>query len=246
MARLGTVNGFLSSNTVPGLLDFPYTVSFWFKPNGTLNNYSPWGMGGAIGGYYVHAFCRSAGPAVRIRFGDGTGTSTLTSSGNYLTDAWNHLTIIGVSSTERYISLNGEARGGGSGLVDRAMTGGTSQQYICARTVGTTTSQFFDGGEVAEVAVWTEALTEEQCLQLYMGVEPPLIGRDIAFYVRMLHDAANGNDHDLVGGLVLTETNTLEYSDHPPMFYDVPSYGFGVAPIVAMLPPSRRRRIMVT
>lgn len=87
-------------------------------------------------------------------------------------------------------------------------------------------------GRLAEVGIWSTALTTADMVSLSLGVSPILVRRDaLVFYDPMIRgvDAdGEGNSRDIVGGLTSTETGTITVEPHTRMYYPSAPIGFGV------------------
>lgn len=127
-------------------------------------------------------------------------------------DTWSHVVGIFTSSTDRRAVLNGDWANSGVNVTDITPVGVNQTQVVI---VGTSTNPL--KGEIAEVAVWTAALTQAEVELLATGASPRRVRpASLAFYAPMRSGDANGNELDLIGGILLTEDGTMGISAHPP------------------------------
>lgn len=85
-------------------------------------------------------------------------------------------------------------------------------------------------GDIGEAAVWNVVLTDEERVALAAGMCPLFVRSDaLVFYVPL--NAPSGDEIDLIGGIVLSDINTVTASpDHPPIH--VPETDIWVPPSV--------------
>jgi hypothetical protein len=144
----------------------PFSVSCWFKLDSTSDNLSL---------FTVNNFSASL-EYFRSAFVAGTGLVTQTQSGSAAlavataspaTGVWQHAGGVWSSSNSRACYLNG----GNKGTNATSLTPtGVNQSAIGA--IVRASSPSYSTGEVAEVAVWSAALTDEEVALLGKGFSP--------------------------------------------------------------------------
>lgn len=168
-------------------------------------------------------------------FGGSDADATSSNGSAPSEQAWHHACGVFAASNDRRAYLNGGNKG----------TNATSQtpSGLNQTHVGT-----FDGsssawnGRLAEAAVWSAALTDEEVLSLARGVSPLLIRPDsLASYWPLV--GRDGPEIDVKGGRNLTLTGTSA-ADHPRVYRPhkrvsvfVPAAGGGGG--------NRRRRVIL-
>jgi hypothetical protein len=216
------------NGTVGVVSNEPITMAAWFRPDddtvvGTLlsvgdgNQTDFWriGYGGTTAGDPV--FAQKQGNA-------GLTTETVVSSGGTTVNTWNHCAATFSSDTVRAVFLNGtKTNGAGTNVPDPGLTSTTS---IGVRYNNAVPRHF--SGRLAECAIWTVALSDDEVAALAKGLAPTCIRRQsLVFYaplVRNIYDAR---------GLTLSTSGTA-VADHTRMFY--PASTRVVAPAAAASP----------
>lgn len=163
-----------------------------------------------------------------LRFeGEGTGDpiaflswdepafgKALTSTG-YSTNTWHHLCGVETAANSRAVYLDGAGKGTDSTAsspdnADRT-TIGIEAMINLAQPMS---------GDVAEVAVWDDALTDAEVAILAAGFSPLFVRpQNLVFYVPLVRD----NDQDIVGGLSFTPDNSPTIAAHCPIIYPAPA-----------------------
>jgi hypothetical protein len=109
--------------------------------------------------------------------------------------------------------LNATAATNATTIADATGTAFTSMAIGRRHVVGTTPNYF--NGQIAEVGIWTAALTASDILSLSQGASPSLVRSDsLAFYAPLIRDL-----NDLRGGLAITNNNGATVVDHPRIYY---------------------------
>lgn len=139
-----------------------------------------------------------------------TATSTATADADVLY----HTAGVFASSTSRTAYLNGVA--GTANTTANTFTAPNSVR-LGARVLGGAAGNYM-GGMIAEVGVWSVALTTSEIESLASGISPLMVRPDaLVFYAPLL--TTTGNQLDWVGGVSLSPTNTPTDTDHPAIVY---------------------------
>jgi len=148
------------------------SVSFWVRPNTTFttsSTYKPviffgsWGYGSAGFGNATSGF---TGELITLNdyVGDHKKTAWIPTSGETIpSDSWTHIAFVWDGS-KYIIYYNGQPQ-----TVTALDTGHqplNTNKNIRIATGGTSTTNFFDG-DIANVAFWSESLTDAQVLSIY-------------------------------------------------------------------------------
>lgn len=120
---------------------------------------------------------------------------------------WQHSAGRFTSSTSRQAFLNGV--GGTPDTTDLTPTG-INELLIGARRFGGAVGLYLDGS-IAEAAIWSAALTDDEILSLAKGFTPDQIRpQSLVFYAPLIREL-----QDLRGGLTITNNNGANVSNHP-------------------------------
>lgn len=133
------------------------------------------------------------------------GVATVANVGSYAANTWNH--VAGVfQGANKQAFLNGV---GGAAETSAYSLTGIDQLVIGSRNNGT--YGLFFGGLLAEVGVWTAALTTAEIVSLSAGFTPDQIRpQSLVFYAPLIRTL-----QDLRGGRVITATNSPTVAVHP-------------------------------
>ena len=130
----------------------------------------------------------------------------------YTTNTWTYAAAVFTSDTSRAVYLNATAVTNTITIADATGTAFTAMAIGRRHVVGTTPQYF--SGRIAEVGIWTAALTASDILSLSRGASPSLVRSDsLAFYAPLIRDL-----NDLRGGLAITNNNGATVVDHPRIY----------------------------
>lgn len=201
----------LTSLTSP-VTGYPFSISLWFKiistnPAGNLFTLtSPTLTPGVQGGRITILL-----NAVEITFetqgavpDNSTTVATIDLASQPLS-AWRNVTVIAQSSAITDIGLyyNGNQLSASNNIDGKTPTN-ISQVIIGARrTAGGTLTNFANDASVAEVGVWSTAISIQDMISLSQGFSPLKIRPDqLRYYAPLIGDRT-----ELVGGLTLVPSN---------------------------------------
>lgn len=136
----------------------------------------------------------------------------LDTSTGFSASTWHHACAVEISTTSRKVFIDaGSSATGTTSLaplsVDRTSLG----------RAGDSTPGSHYGGKLAEVAIWNVALTDAEVAILALGYSPLFVRpAALVFYAPLIRGvlASGGDDIDIVGGLILTDNNTVTVADH--------------------------------
>lgn len=218
-ARLFVASSSMSGSTatVPGVpLSEPVTLAAWFKAtvtnaNWIIVNLSTNTTGAAFGRRQI-GVAGSSGFSGQV-FADATDSGTRMLSPAITPGTWYHVAAVFVSSTERYLYLNGVPVATNTSAPTTGWSG--HRMLVGTRHNGSVFGQFADG-RIAEVALWAVALSAGQVSSLAAGKDPRTVSATAPLvYWPMLGESSPENA--LVGPLSLTLTNSPTKADHPPV-----------------------------
>jgi hypothetical protein len=142
-----------------------------------------------------------------------SGTSTTVNAlGNGATaNEWTHLAGVFTSLSSRSVYANGALQNTITTTISSisSFTRATIAADVDGGAIGT-----YWGGSIAEVGVWSVALTADEVLSLSRGISPALVRpQSLAFYAPLIRNIA-----DMARGIALTNVNTATVSDHPRVY----------------------------
>lgn len=182
---------------------YPFTLAFAFYKKSTVaknivflsnsNNNS------ILAGVYFDT------SKVRMYIANGAGNSDTPAAGDYTANAWGHVATVFESSTLRTIYRNG----GNSAQSTATLTFPAVDQFEIG---GATT--FYVDADIAEVGLWSAALTAAEVASLASGFTCNQIRpQSLQFYAPLIRDL-----QDLRGGVSITNNNTATVAVHPRVY----------------------------
>ena len=218
-ARLFVASSSMSGSTatVPGVpLAEPVTLAAWFKPTTTNANWVIASLStnttGAAAGRRQIAVYGSSGFSGQVT-ADAFDTSTRLLGPALVPGNWYHVAAVFVSSTERYLYLNGSPVATNTSAPITGWSG--HRMLVGTRYDGSAFGQFADG-RIAEVALWNVALTATQVYSLGAGKDP----RTVSSTAPILYWPMFGEfspEIPYTSALTLTLSNSPTKADHPPV-----------------------------
>jgi len=195
-------NQWLSVGSAP-VSDVPFSLSARFRKTGTGTKNALFlrQASNQLAGFYF-----GSGQTVRGYFQDAT-TIANWSLGTYTTGQDTHVCITASSTTSRAGYL-----AGGSAVTN---TASVTLPNMTALHIGAFdgVAPFFDG-ELSEIAIWNEALTQSEVGALAKGAAAYLVRpHALRFYAPMIRDLK-----DIRGGLAITNTNSATVTTHPRIY----------------------------
>ena len=156
-------------------------------------------------------------PADELNFNiiaGGLGTSASTTTG-YTANTWHHAAAVEASATSHAVYIDGG--NSGSSSTSKAPAGADS---ISVGRAGDSTPNNYFSGLLAEVAVWSVALSAGDVAQFADPVSALLVRPEsLVFYCPII--GRYSPEIDVVGGLNLTVTGAVAGA-HPRIFYPSP------------------------
>lgn len=186
---------------------FPFTFACWFYQStlatGVMMSTSP-----ANGNYFGLAVL-AAGNVRAIR--TGVGFFDVDTSTTATANTWNHACGVFTAINDRTAYLN--AGGAVNGTSAGSDTVNASDVLIGARRLNGTLGTYYTG-LVAEVGIWSAALTAAEIGSLSKGVACRLIRpQSLVFYAPLIRDLI-----DVRGGLAITNNGTATVANHPRVY----------------------------
>lgn len=210
---------------------YPLTMAAWVKPATVAATQTAVSicLSGASANY--HALAITSGAKILYEAtqagvsADSIGTTNITAS------AWHHLCAVGTSATNRATFRDGVA----DGTSVTSNTPGAATTTNIANLVSVASHVSFFNGDIAEVAIWNVALTQNEITMLAKGVSPLFI-RPASLQVYVPVKGANSPEPDLKVATGMTLTGSPAQAAHPTVYLPqsvivvpVPSAGGGPA-----------------
>lgn len=194
-------NQWMSTSSAP-VTNIPFSMSARFKKTGTAvkNGLFLRQSATALAGFYF-----GASQTVRGYF---FGSSIIEdwSLGTYTTGQDTHVCITASTTTSRAGYL-----AGGSAVTN---TTAVTLPNMTALHIGSFEGAFNFDGDLSEVAIWNEALTQSEVDSLAKGAAAYLVRpHALRFYAPMIRDLT-----DIRGGLAITNTNSATVTTHPRIY----------------------------
>lgn len=181
----------------------PYTVSAWVMYQSTV----PGGYRVIVG--FNAALCYLAGSAndIQVLLYPNSGAGQANSGAQRITtaDIWYHCAWVADSATARRVYLNAVAGSDNTNSADPALS---------APAIGQNTDGYGPfSGRIAEVGIWSAALTSAEITSLSKGFSPLLVRPgSLESYVRGIDSATHLVDTQ---GAPWTDTGTPTFTPHP-------------------------------
>jgi len=180
----------------------PLTIAFWFKKSSTTAKNGVFLRNGSTNEMWGIYFTST----VRGYTQSGATVGDVGATSNFTVNTWGHACAIFPSATSRTIYLN--AANSASNTTNISPTG------INDLWIGTNNVVANFDGDLAEVGVWTSALTLPEINSLASGMQCNLVSpQSLAFYSPLIRDL-----NDTRGGLAITNFNSSTVSAHPRIY----------------------------
>lgn len=154
-----------------------------------------------------------AGDPVRMQSADNTGGSgNATTTTGYSSGVWTHACGVVSSNTSRTAYINGGSSGTDSTsvVVSPAIQASIGVQRFVIFPLGAG----FTTGQIAEVGIWSAALTAAEIASLAKGMTCDKVRpQSLVFYAPLVRDLI-----DPKGGLTITNNNGATVADHPRVY----------------------------
>jgi hypothetical protein len=195
-------NQFLSVGSAPATAA-PLTLAFWFNKDttNTKNGVFLINQTAQINYWGIYMF------GATLRGETANGNIQVNATGSYSAATWTHACFVEASTTSRTIY-----RDGGNSATN---TGNSTRSGINRLYIGT-----FSGGAlnfdglIAEVGVWSAALTQPEIASLAKGMTCDKIRpQSLVFYAPLVRDLI-----DTKGGLTISNNNGATVANHPRVY----------------------------
>lgn len=172
MARLWEENGEGLERAAALLTAVPMTLSAWVRPADTTSSKAVCGIGNLTGSNNNFGlFLTNAGKAEAYVSQNGSFGEAITTA-SYSANTWHHLAGVFPANNSRSVYLDGGNKVTETTSITPA---GVDRTSVGLQRQGGSGSQFYFLGRIAEVAVWSVALSDAEVAQLAAGANPRTI-----------------------------------------------------------------------
>lgn len=206
---------------------YPLTMACWFyTDNDALGQALMGVLDKDVAAHYhlLQAAGGAVGDPVRYTAIAGVAPQQADTTSGYSINTWHHACAVGADSTTRAAFLDGGNKG--TNAVD--LTPANLDRTSIGRR-GSSAPAWYMSGYIAEAAVWSAALTDEEVAILAEGISPLLVRpQNLVFYCPLIRD----DDEDIIGGLSLGAGGGPTVGPHCRVIYPgisilgVPEAGF--------------------
>lgn len=204
---------YLSTTATP-VASAPLTMACWFRPKNTTESFSLLSINPRSGSLDRRLNLQAAGAVtgspVRYVVTSGAGTGLADTTTGYTANTWWHACAVSAAGNSNSVFLNGGSSGGL--LLDTATAVTRDTVAIGARYAASWGA--YASALIAEVGIWSAALTASEILSLASGVSPELVRpQSLALYAPLVRDLV-----DVRGGLTITNNSAATVAEHPRVY----------------------------
>lgn len=195
----------------------PLTIACWGNCDNIANGQHAIAItrSASNSGWYILGFGGGAvGDPVQAGAQNDAGslTGVANSTTGYSQSNWHHACAVFTNTASRHALIDGGSKG--TNTTDIVTSPSVNRSSIGAR-FGSGVNNAYDGS-LAEVGVWSVALTDDEVISLAKGFSPPMVRpSNLVFYMPLVRD----NDEDIIGGLSYTAVASPTIDAHPRVFY---------------------------
>jgi len=214
MARLldNTQSEYLEDSSAVGTTA-PMTVAGWGYEDQGINSCT-FCIGQASSSFpfwIVYFAGYTVGDPITYDIRTSTGRATVSTSSGFTQNTWHHFAGVWTSATSHAVFIDGGSKGTDSTNV--GTLSGVTLTAIGAKHANSVGVHF--SGRLAELAIWSVALSDAEVALLAKGLCPLFIQpHNIIAYWKLLR-----SDNDHFGAYNMTPYNSPTWADHPPIFY---------------------------
>ena len=201
-----TTGNYLASTTCP-ISSYPYSISAWGRTTTAAVNQViaciAYGAGSVE--YTLLQFSSGNNAAFIVR---NTAQGTATSSTSNSTNTWHHVLGVATNSTLRAVYLDGV----GKGTDATSVTHSANIDNVGIGVLTRSSKASPITGYVAEVGIWSAALTDADAVLLAAGTSPLMVNRAnlVAYFpCGGSYPVSTGAELDVFGSLSAAETGTV-------------------------------------
>lgn len=208
---------YLQNNNVI-VADDPCTFACWFRADDdTISSHLVSIANSASNAGEISLESRGAhGDVIGFIHSDGTVGGRASSTTSWTANTWRHAAGVLVGNSSRFAYLDG----GGKGSNTTTIGTGTYTRTAIARLPRLSPASYYSGS-IAEVGIWSAALTDAEIAILALGYSPLLVRpQSLVAYWPLI--GRTSPEIDRVGGYNMTLVNAPTTAVHPRVIY--PTY----------------------
>jgi hypothetical protein len=194
-------------------LVYPYTFACHFKPNNITDTGVMVQIGPANGNYWglLNAGSIAGDPVVANHSAQAAAVGGARSTAGYTANDFFHACGIFESASLKKAYLNGANEGTNTAAIFAASS--ATELLIGARRAAGALGTYY-GGIIAEVGIWSAALTAAEVASLAKGMTCDKVRpQSLVFYAPLVRDLI-----DAKGGLTITNKNSATVANHPRVY----------------------------
>ena len=203
------VNQYLSATAPIDCLTKPFTLACWFNSDTITSNQYLLSIGNNLNAWAISAHGGLSGDPVLCIQTSVAGFAQ--STAGYSANTWQHACGVFNSTASRTVYLNG-----GNSNTNTASEGTRPAATFLHIGVTRFNNAFtqYTNGKIAEVGVWSAALTEAEIASLSQGMTCDKVRpQNLVFYAPLVRDLM-----DTKGGLTITNNNGATVANHPRVY----------------------------
>lgn len=186
----------------------PFTVALWARVNSIVDNSTVWWMGDKDFDAESWALIFRTTGKLRFRIADSI-ILNVEAPGTFGLNTWEHACAVEAGPSDHRVFL----RGVGASTATGPRTPDGSDRTSIGRADDLTPDNAMRG-DIAHVAMWSLALTDQEVASLAAGVSPLRMRRDaLAAYWPV--GGVQSPEPDIVGGLAMTVSGTPTKAEEP-------------------------------
>jgi hypothetical protein len=208
-------NQYLSTASAP-VTSWPLTMACWFNVVNVTTQHVLMCVGKLNDNerFVLQAAGHLAGDPVATNYIESGNTSyRADSTTGFSANTWTHACAVHTSASSRTAYINGGSGGSNTGSATLSNSGinsvliGAQSNFLFPATSHTS-------GLIAEVGIWSAALTADEIASLAKGMSCDKVRpQSLVFYAPLVR-----NLQDVRGGLTITNNNTATVTNHPRVY----------------------------
>jgi hypothetical protein len=204
-------NQSVSATSAP-VLDVPLSICCWAYPNNVTTDGYLVNVGATDSNAFIGLSLEgtTANDPVAAVYRNAATTSGVSSKASYVANAWQNVAGAFPAINSRTVYLEGAAGTTNTGNITSLGT----MSVLGIAFLNRQTPALWSNARVAEVAMWSVALSADEIASLAKGFKPTRIRpQSLVFYAPLIRNA-----QDTKGGLALTNNNSATVADHPRVY----------------------------
>jgi hypothetical protein len=208
-------NQYISAGSAP-VAAVPLTMACWFSVDNTTANHTLISLSSTLGTFNNYFRIRAAGAVagdpLQATCAQDSTESVATSTSAFSSGTFHHAAGVFSSNTSRTVYLDG---GNSATSTENISPLNINSSQIAAVFLrGINAFSGFTDGRIAEVGIWSAALTAAEVASLAKGMTCDKVRpQNLVFYAPLVRDL-----QDVRGGLTITNNNAATVATHPRVY----------------------------